>query len=289
MNTQFYPNNNQFQTPGYSRHSASSNQFGWSSLLTPDQRSWSFDDVVGAFTKELPTQTRMYLADVFYVLAECVGIATLAIGASFVAGPSSVNRYSTLFGICSLISFIWLTFFSSSTSSFMGFNLQRILLSTVAACTGLLTTAIVQVAWEVSPFTPFIALFATTVLFLSLTKFAVSHSRAYLIGLYSGIASLMGLLGLFSLMSYAFNVQVLPSFVWTALGLALFAFHMVLDIAHVAASYEANGPNLYVHAAMLFVDFAKLFVKVVHLLLKLQSKLNTQDDEERRRRNRRDL
>lgn len=232
----------------------------------------------GLTTTTIPMETRQYLSDVFYHLFEAVGLATAAVVFSLYTNANTIHKYNWVFMVFNFIAFVWLIAFSSPQQRFMGLDLslQRVLLGVVGLTTGFSTTTIVAIAAEVDPLLPLIALASSTVLFLALCRFSLQYEYGYLIGLYSGVATALSMVGLFSLMTMLFSVQLIPSFLFTIIGVGMFLLHIMMDVSYIAQQHRNNPESCseYQHAGMLFVHFAKMFVYVLKLLMELSAKNN---------------
>ena len=106
---------------------------------------------------------------------------------------------------------------------------------------------------------------------------------------WSGLSLAIGALSFYSLIVMMFGLEVLPSIFWSAISIITTCFVVVLDTQQILAEYHDNpGAELEYKSAVLkfFWSFSKLFIKLLHIMMKVM-KDDKKNDERRRRDERR--
>jgi len=191
-------------------------------------------------------------------------------------------------------------YFSSPFTHYLSINLQSALLYIISGTTGILLTPLLHQAIRHDPATLPIALIATTIVFAALSIAALKADRVSVLYYYSSFAMIAGVLSFYSLVVMLFGMNLIPTMAYVAFGLVAACFSIVLDTQNMIYKFEQsntehNGNNnngkVYIDyktdALLLFWNFVKLFVRLLHLIMKFTNKKDDNDNNRRRNNDRR--
>ena len=269
-----------YQYHSQPRHNNNNNNNNniFSSLFSADGdfAGFSFNELFKSFNLSEPL--RGHLVSVYGTVALMLLTAFCGSVATFYSAPHPYIWAFVQFG-----AMLWFAF-SSRTSRFLTFPLRSVLLMVISATTGVLLNPLLKHAIEIDEAVLPIALGSTLILFASFTVVAFKVERLSVMYYYAPIATLIGLLSFYSLISSLFGMDLIPTFIWTTIGMVMTSFFIILDTQAICLRFEQGDDDSEQHSLLLFLDFIKLFIRVLHIVIALMGNKKKEDRNKRQSR-----
>nr|CAG4717045.1 unnamed protein product [Naegleria fowleri] len=214
--------------------------------------------------------------DVQLHLSKVYGLLTVLMGISAFGCYFSMFVYELNVSICALLTIVFsLLLYLSPSSPGVPLLEQRYrlgLLLTLGFFEGAALAPIVYYALSIDPNIIFLALLATTVVFVSFSAAALYSERREFLYLGGVISSLTLVLLINSLFytRFSFNVSLYGGLIMFILYV-LYDTQMIVEKVSIVGSKNADAIH---HALELFIDFVQLFVRILTLLSEKEKKKN---------------
>jgi FtsH-binding integral membrane protein len=250
-----------------------------------------FSSVFKNFSLNSPLKRHLY--NIYSTVALMLGSASIGAIATYNSPPNP--WLWIIIQLAAVATF----YFSSPFTHYFSINLQSALLYIISATTGILLTPLLHQAIDHDVMVLPIALIATTIVFLSLTIAAMKADRVSVLYYYSSFGMFFGILSFYSLVAMLFGTNLIPTMIYVVFGLIMTCFSIVLDTQNIIYKFEQHGSgsshrggeNVMVEyktdALLLFWNFMKLFVRILHLVMKLTKKDDKNSNNRRRNDSRR--
>ncbi len=113
------------------------------------------------------------------------------------------------------------------------------------------------------------ALIITTSLFAGLTIISLKAKQRSLLYLGGVASSIMMWMFFGGILSWITGYSLLTGLQYNLIYIVVFSLYTIYDTQMVVAKFERGDTNHFAHALELFIDFVRLFVHILRILIKL--------------------
>ena len=144
-----------------------------------------------------------------------------------------------------------------------------ICLLTLGFVDGMFVKPLVSYAAAIDPMIVVNACVITTALFVGLTLISLFTKKRSLLFLGGIASSIMLWFSLASLIGWLMGYSVLSYMQYNFLMIGVFSMYTIYDTQIIIVKHERGDNNHFAHALDLFIDFVRLFIHILRILIKL--------------------
>lgn len=134
---------------------------------------------------------------------------------------------------------------------------------------GMIMQPLINYAIHLDPAILVNAIVISTSLFIGLSLVSLLTKQRSLLFLGGIAASVMLWVGVASLLGWLFGFSLFTYMQYNCLMLAVYAMFTIYDTQLIIVKFENGDKNHFAHALELFIDFVRLFIHILRILIKL--------------------